>query len=237
MTITVEPDTGYELGTITVTDRDGQRVTVTANTNGTYSFVMPDGQVTVSVTFTESRLPFSDVDSDDWFYDAVKYVYDNGLMDGVDGGLFDPYGVTTRGQIATILWRLEGSPVVNYAMDYKDVEDSDWYAEAIRWASSEGIVGGYDNGNFGPKDAITREQMAAMLYRYAEYKGYDVSGRADLDEFPDGDDTSAWAEGTMGWAVAEGLISGGDGNVLQPQGSAIRAQAATILMRFCENIA
>ena len=173
----------------------------------------------------------------DWFYEAVEYAYDNGLMNGVDGGRFDPYGTTTRAQIATILWRLEGSPVVNYAMDYDDVESTDWYAEAIRWASSTGIVGGYDNGNFGPEDAITREQMAAMLYRYAEYKDYSVSDTASLNQFPDGDDTSAWAESSMSWAVAEGLISGGDGNVLQPQSSAIRAQAATILMRFCEGIA
>ena len=167
----------------------------------------------------------------------MRYVYVNGLMNGVDGGRFAPYGTTTRAQIATILWRLEGSPVVNYAMDYDDVADSDWYAEAIRWASSTGIVSGYDNGTFGPEDAITREQMAAMLYRYAEYKDYSVSDTGSLDQFPDGEDTSAWVEGAMSWAVAEGLISGGDGNVLQPQGNAIRAQAATILMRFCENIA
>ena len=151
---------------ITVTDRNGKRVTVIPSTGGTYLFTMPNGQVTVSATFTETVLPFSDVDSGDWFYDAVKYVYDNGLMNGADGGIFDPYGATTRGQIVTILWRLEGSPVINYAMDYDDVVDSDWYAEAIRWASSIGIVGGYDDGNFGPEDAITREQMAAMLYRY-----------------------------------------------------------------------
>ena len=129
-----------------------------------------------------------------------------------------------------------GSPVVNYAMDYDDVADSDWYAEAIRWASSTGIVGGYDDGSFGPKDAITREQMAAMLYRYAQYKGYDVSGTADLNELPDGEDTSVWATDSMSWAVAERIITGGDGNLLQPQGNAIRAQAATILMRFCMNI-
>ena len=241
VTITVTPDTGYELGTLTVTDRNGQRVTVTANTNGTYSFVMPDGQVTVSATFTETVLPFSDVDSSDWFYEAVKYVYDNGLMDGVDGGLFDPNGTTTRAQIVTILYRLAGEPDIsdeNLGYPYEDVRSDFWYTDAIYWARLTGIAGGYDNGNFGPDDAITREQMAAMLYRYAEYKGYDVSGSTSLDQFPDGEDTSAWAEGTMGWAVAEGLISGGDGNVLlMPGGSAIRAQAATILMRFCENIA
>ena len=157
------------------------------------------------------------MDEDDWFYEAVKYVYINGLMNGVDGGRFDPYGVTTRGQIVTILWRLEGSPMVNYAMDYDDVEDSDWYAEAIRWATSTGIVDGYDNGSFGPEDAITREQLAAMLYRYAEYKRCDVSGTADLNRFPDGDDTSAWAESSMSWAVAEGLISGGE-DVYKRQG-------------------
>ena len=200
VTITVTPDTGYQVGTVTVTDRNGDSVNVTANTNGTYSFVMPAGQVTVSATFTESRLSFSNVDSEDWFYEAIKYVYDNGLMNGVDGGKFDPNGTTTRARITV-------------------------------------IADGYDNGNFGPDDAITREQMAAMLYRYADYMGYDVSGTADLDQFPDGEDTSVWAEGTMSWAVAEGLISGGDENVLQPGGSAIRAQAATILVRFCENIA
>ena len=112
-----------------------------------------------------------------------------------------------------------------------------WYADAVYWARITGIADGYDNGSFGPNDSITREQMAAMLYRYAEYMGYDVTGGAGLDQFPDGDETSAWAEDSMSWAIAEGLIFGVDGNVLQPQGSAIRAQAATILMRFCENVA
>ncbi len=187
-----------------------------------------------------TELPFSDVDSDEWFYDAVKYVYDNGLMNGVDGGMFDPDGTTTRAQIVTILYRLAGSPDIsdeNLGYPYEDVDADSWYGDAVYWARTAGIAGGYDNGSFGPDDAITREQMAAMLYRYAEYKDYDVSGSASLDQFSDGDDASSWAESSVSWAVAEGLISGGDGNVLQPQGSAIRAQAATILMRFCENIA
>ena len=240
VTITATPSEGYELTGLTVTTVSGAAVAVQANPNGTYSFVMPGSQVTVSAAFGAERLPFSDVDGNNWFYDAVRYVYINGLMNGVDGGRFDPYGTTTRGQIVSILYRLAGEPDIsneNLGYPYEDVDAGSWYADAVYWARITGIADGYDNGSFGPNDSITREQMAAMLYRYAEYMGYDVTGGAGLDQFPDGDETSAWAEDSMSWAIAEGLIFGVDGNVLQPQGSAIRAQAATILMRFCENVA
>ena len=118
---------------------------------------------------------FTDVKADDWFADEVKYVYDNGLMQGVGNNKFDPNGMTTRAMIVTILWRLENEPAVNYAMNFEDVVANTWYTEAVRWAASEKIVEGYGNGKFGTDDAITREQMVTILYRYAQYKGYDVS--------------------------------------------------------------
>ena len=144
---------------------------------------------------------------------------------------FNPDGATSRAMLAAILWRLEGSPVVNYAMDFADVEEGQWYTEAIRWAASEGIVTGYGDGAFGTNDSITREQFAVMLYRYAGAQP--ASGT--LSTFRDGTAVSDWAAEAMGWAVEAGLITGtGDGSALTPQGQATRAQAAVLLMRFCQ---
>src|SRR5699024_840496 len=142
---------------------------------------------------------------------------------------------TTRAQIATLLWRLEGSPVVSYSMKFEDVDADSWYGEAVRWAASEGIVTGYGGNRFGPDDLITREQMAVMLYRYAQYKDYDVTAGADLSGYADADAVSSWALAGMQWANAEGLVTGTSGTTLTPGGSATRAQAAVMLMRFCEN--
>ena len=138
--------------------------------------------------------------------------------------------------IATILWRLEGSPVVDYQMTFDDVANGRWYTEAIRWAASEGIVGGYGDGSFGADNSITREQMAAMLYRYAQHKGYDVSIGEDTNilSYTDVSDLSEWAGSAMQWACGAGVITGA-GNALYPQSDATRAEAATMLMRFCEN--
>lgn len=181
-------------------------------------------------------LPFNDVPESYWAYDAIQYVYGEGLMAGTSGSTFSPEGTTTRGQIVTILWRLSGSPVVNYAMDYNDVAEGSYYAEAIRWATSEGIAGGYGGGVFGPDDPITREQLAVMLHRYAQHEGYYVSIGEDTNilSYADAFDVSEYAVSALQWACGAGIISGtGDGSTLTPQGEATRAQAATVLMRFC----
>ena len=182
-------------------------------------------------------LPFNDVPESYWAYDAIQYVYGEGLMAGTSGSTFSPEGTTTRGQIVTILWRLSGSPVVNYLMDFDDVDPAAYYAEAIRWATSEGIAGGYGGGVFGPDDPITREQLAVMLHRYAQHEGYDVSVGEDTNilSYTDAFDVSEYAVSALQWACGAGIIHGtGDGSTLTPQGVATRAQAAVILMRFCE---
>ena len=182
-------------------------------------------------------LPFNDVPEGYWAYDAIQYVYGEGLMAGTSGSTFSPEGATTRGQIVTILWRLSGSPVVNYLMDFDDVDPAAYYAEAIRWATSEGIAGGYGNGSFGPNDPITREQLAVMLYQYAWNMGYDLSIGEDTNilSYADAFDVSEYAVSALQWACGAGIISGtGDGSTLSPGGSATRSQVAMILMRFCQ---
>ncbi len=182
-------------------------------------------------------LPFTDVPEGYWAYDAIQYVYGEGLMAGTSGSTFSPEGTTTRGQIVTILWRLSGSPVVNYLMDFDDVDPAAYYAEAIRWATSEGIAGGYGGGVFGPDDPITREQLAVMLHRYAQHEGYDVSVGEDTNilSYADAFTVSEYAVSALQWACGAGIISGtGDGSTLTPQGVATRAQVSVMLMRFCE---
>ena len=182
-------------------------------------------------------LPFTDVPEGYWAYGAIQYVYGEGLMAGTSGSAFSPEGTTTRGQIVTILWRLSGSPVVNYLMDFDDVDPAAYYGEAIRWATSEGIAGGYGNGSFGPDDPITREQLAVMLHRYAQHEGCDVSIGEDTNilSYADAFDVSEYAVAALQWACGAGIISGtGDGSTLTPQGETTRAQVATVLMRFCE---
>lgn len=178
-----------------------------------------------------ANLPFTDVSADDWFIDVVRYVYEQGLMTGTSDTEFSPNLTTTRGMIVSILNRLEGGPTAE-AAGFTDVADGEWYAEAVNWAASEGIVAGYEDNTFRPNDPITREQLAAMLMNYAAWKGEDVSVRAELSSYNDAASVSSWAAETVQWAVAEGLISGMPGNLLEPQRSATRAQVAAILERF-----
>ena len=157
-------------------------------------------------------------------------------MNGVGDGKFDPSGATTRGMIVTILYRLEGEPVIRSGMPFSDVKESDWYAKAISWAESLGIVNGYGDGRFGPNDPITREQLATILYRYAQHKGEGFKGLWSFKlDFPDAGTVSGWATEALSWMVMNGVINGKDG-FLAPGGEASRAEAATMLMRFCEKI-
>lgn len=181
-------------------------------------------------------IPFTDVKEGDWFRGAVAYVYGAGLMNGTSGTTFAPQSTTTRAMIVTILYRYEGSPAAGVS-GFRDVPAGQYYTSAVAWAAASGVVNGYSAAQFGPNDPITREQMAAILYRYAQYKGMDVSGRAELSGYADAGRVSAYAREPMAWANQTGLITGVDARTLQPGGSATRAQVATILMRFCENIA
>ena len=179
-------------------------------------------------------IEFNDVPEKAWYAGAVEYVVSNGLMNGVGNGRFDPEGTMTRAMLVTVLWRYEGSPEEG-ANDFTDVPEGQWYTQAVAWAAENKIVGGVGHGRFDPEGEITREQMATILFRYAQFKGIDVSKRGDLSVFPDGSKVESWAKDAMQWAVAEGLINGSDGKLL-PQGNATRAQVATILMRFIKNI-
>ena len=232
VTLTPVPDRGYQVGAVAVTDRFGEAVAVTEQADGTYTFTMPNGQVTVTVTFAETPLPFTDVTEGDWFYDAVRYAYETGLMDGVGDSLFAPNSETTRAQLVTILYRLEGEPEVSGTSGFTDVEADIWYTDAVAWAAQNGIVNGVSDTEFAPGDDITREQLAAILYRYAACQGYDVSQRADLSGFGDASSISGYAQEALSWAHAQGLVLGFEDGSLRPQGTASRAQIAAVLMRF-----
>ena len=240
VTITVSPDEAYLLDELTVT-AGGKEVEVKDNGDGTYTFKMPSADAKIVVTFAEDpdwepepeepAMPFTDVNEGDWFYDVVLYAYDNGLMTGVSATEFAPNQTTTRGMIVSMLARLEG---VTSAEDagFADVAENDWYATAVNWAASVGVVNGYEDNTFRPNAPITREQMAAILYNYADYKGYDVSARANLSDYADAADVSSWAEDVLAWANAEGLINGMTATTIDPQGATTRAQTAAMFERF-----
>ena len=245
VTITVDPDKGYVVDAVVVTDKDGDKITVTKKSATKYTFTMPKSRVDVKVTFkveqTEpeqpSEMPFVDVVKDAWYYPAVEYVYNNELMNGTNGGLtFEPNVNLNRAMMAAVLYNMEGGPACDKNGLFSDVADGKWYTDAVNWAASNNIVSGMPDGTYAPDQALTREQMASILYRYAEYKGIDVSARADLSTFTDGTTVSPWAQEVVQWAVAEKLMSG-NGNELQPKGTASRAQVATVLMNYCENVA
>lgn len=240
VTITATPNDGYKVGSVTVRDASGNTMIVTSLDNNQYSFTMPNGKVTVDVTFVPIQEPwtnpFTDVSKSDWFYDGVAYVAQSGLMQGVGGGKFNPSGTTTRGMIVTILYRLENEPTVSQPA-FTDVAAGQYYTEAVAWAAANKIVDGYGNNTFGPNDVITREQMATILYRYADYKGYDVSGLADLSSYTDAETIHDWALTAIRWANKKGLITGRTTTTLVPQGTATRAEAAVILARFCQDVA
>ncbi len=243
VTITVTPDEAYKLDDLSVT-AGGKEVALTAGGDGTFSFTMPSADVKISATFaedpdwTEPEEPatdvsdiFLDIAANAWYKDAVQYAYDNGLMTGVSAHEFAPEATTTRAMIVSMLARLEGVESAESA-GFADVAANDWYATAVNWAAASGITSGTGDGNFSPNTAITREQLAAILMNYAQYKGQDVSARATLDTYNDATAISSWANDVMSWAVAEGLLTGVTNDQLQPQGNATRAQVAAILQRF-----
>ena len=237
VTLTVQPDKGYELDELTVTDKDGDELKLTRKSDTKYTFTMPRSAVTVEAVFVEERedTGYSDVSADAWYADAVQYVTDKGMMQG-NNGKFMPADKLNRGQMAQVLFNLEGKQPVNYAMSFGDVNGSEWFAEAVRWAASEKIVSGYDNGNFGPNDPITREQLAVILFRYAQYKGMDtVTLEENLTGFADADEISGYAVSALNWAVGAGVLKG-TGTGLAPKANATRSEVAQMLMNFDQNV-
>lgn len=234
VTITVTPGRNATVQHITVTDEDGERLKLTENRDGTYSFTMPSGTANVYVRFSGSGLPFADVPSGSWYYDDVAYVYDTGLMTGLTATTFGPNLSTTRGMIVTILWRMENEPAAKHGCPFADVRRGSYYEQAIAWASENGIVTGFDASTFAPDRAITREQLAAILFRFAAYRGMDaVTLRENLSSFQDQAAISAYAVSALNWAVGEGLMQG-TGDKLEPTGNATRAQVAAMLRRFIQ---
>jgi hypothetical protein len=239
VTVTVQPDEGYELETLTAKDENGKTVFITENEDGTLSFTMPDAAVTIEATFVSLEVewvnPYVDVTEANWYYDAVKYVTENKLMDGVGNKQFAGTTELTRGMIVTILYRQEGEPAAASA-GFKDVASGEWYYDAVNWAAQSRIVEGYGNGEFSPKKPITREELAIILYRYAAYKKYDTTANGDLSGFADAAQVSSWAKDALVWAVNKGVINGVGNNMLDPRGTATRAQVAQMLMNYLENV-
>ena len=219
-------DAGYTLGSITVETESGRSV---AMKDG--KFTMPNDSVVVTVTFEKKGEPFYDVRPGDWFYDAVIWAYENGIMDGMDIGWFQPDGTVSRAMAVTVLYRMEGQPAVSGSSGFTDVVSGSWYDDAVTWASKNGIVLGVTEDTYRPNDPVTREQLAAILFRYADYKGYDRSASADLTGYADYAEVSAYAVPALRWACGCGIIDGSAGK-LDPRSGATRAQLATMLMRF-----
>ena len=216
----VQKDGTREVVRTSVADPDTGRVCLTL-----------DGPAQVEIQ--ENAKSFNDVGSNAWFADAVAFVCSHELMQGTGTGTFAPNAVTTRAAIAMMLYNLEKNPAVG-GPAFTDTKAGAWYTDAITWASENKLVNGYGKGIFGPDDAITREQMAVILYNYAVYRGLNVQQQGSLGAFQDSASVSNWATTALRWAVSEGLVNGDDGGNLNPGGSATRAQVATVLMRFCD---
>ena len=233
VTVTASPSKGYVVDAVKVVDKDGKDVAVTEK-DGKYVFTMPASAVTVTGSFKAETpapvaLPFTDVKSGNWFYDAVKYAYVQGLMTGTSATTFAPNGTMNRAMIVTVLYRLEKSPAVTGASKFTDVPAGQWYSDAVAWAAANKIVNGYDETTFGPMNAVTREQMAAILFRYEQVKGLEnVTLEENLNRFPDQNKISAYAIPALQWAVGQKIINGNADGTLDPTGTATRAQVAQI---------
>ena len=234
VTVTVTPDKGYTLETLTVTDRNGSALNLTDRGNGKYTFTMPSGPVTVAATFMDDNTMlnfFVDVPAGAYYYDAVLWAAEGGIVTGTDAVHFSPDASCTRAQLVTFLWRAAGSPAVNYAMNFTDVDSGAYYAEAVRWAASEKVVEGTTAETFAPDAAVTRAQVVTMLYRFAKAQGMDTTqGGMAIREFDDFDAVPAYALEAMDWAVNAGVLKG-DNNRLLPQDNCTRAQIVTMLYR------
>ena len=259
ITLTITPDKGYVVDKIEIVDAEGDKIDAkkVEDEDNEYTFRVANCDVTVTVTFKEEgktttedkeetdeteetttpeTITFSDVKESDWFYKGVSYVVENGMMNGVGDNQFAPNAPLTREMLAVVLYNMEKQPESTGVNPFADVKADMWYTDAIVWANANGIVAGYDDSTFGLGDSITREQLAAILYRYAQLKGYDVTEKADLTGYTDSASISSYAVEAMQWANANGIVNGMTETTLAPQGTATRAQVATMLMNFCENV-
>lgn len=255
ITLTITPDKGYVVDKIEIVDDEGDKIDAKKvdDKDDKYTFRMANCDVTVTVTFKEegkttedtdkeedkddeetTELNFTDVKETDWFFKGVEYVVDKGIMSGVSENEFAPSGKLTRAMLVQMLYNMESRPACDAENAFMDVPVGQWYTDAVIWANDAKIVSGMGEGLFAPNMEITREQMVAMLYNYAKYKGYDVTASADLSAFADTASVSTWAQPAMQWAVAEGYISGMGDSQLAPQGTATRAEIASVIMRFME---
>ena len=229
VTFTFKPDTGYKVKDVKVNGKSVGAVT-------TYTVDKLTVSTRIEVTFTNGKLPFTDVRESDWFYDDVVFAYENGLFSGTSDTTFSPNTSMTRAMLVTVLYRLEGQPAVNGRSGFSDVQYNGYYEDAVTWAADNGIVNGTSTSTFSPNVNVTREQMAAILYRYAQYKKYNTAASSSLNSFSDHTSVSGYAEASLQWSVAEKLVNGSNGK-LMPTGNATRAQVAAILHRFVENVA
>lgn len=234
VTVTVTPDKGYALETLAITDKNGNALDLTDQGGGQYTFTMPSGPVTVAATFMDDNTMlnfFVDVPAGAYYYDAVLWAAEGGIVTGTDAVHFSPDASCTRTQLVAFLWRASGKPVVNYAMNFNDVDSGTYYAEAVRWAASEKVAEGTTAETFAPDAAVTRAQMVTMLYRFAKAQGMDTTqGGMAIREFDDFDAVPAYALEAMDWAVNAGVLKG-DNNRLLPQDNCTRAQIVTMLYR------
>ena len=256
VTIITVPDKGYEVHQVKVTDENGNVIEVTKNANGQYVFNQPDTQVTIKVTYKKAvtpeepqkpeepetpqddnwNNPFTDVPKGAWYNDAVRYVYENGLMVGLAPNNFGANVTTDRGQLVTMLWRMADEPQATNGADFSDVSNNAYYANAVAWAAENGITSGFEDGTFRPQTGLSREQMAALFMKYAEATGVDTSVRADISSYTDINPNS-WSYDALSWAKAVGLLSGVSDTTMAPQATATRAQIAAVLQRYCETVA
>ena len=243
VTITVTPDDGYEVDTVTVKDAKGNAIAVTKNADGTYSYTQPSSKVTVDATFkkagTQSAGRFIDVNPDDWFYDAVNAAARLGIVNGMTENTYEPQRELTRAMFAAMLHRCyDGSEPSQYKYTFKDVPDDMWYTEDIRWAAEKGIINGYDENTFAPDDTITREQAVAMMYRYTNFKGIDTT-KADnsvIAAYSDYEEISDYARDAFAWARTAGVINGRSDSILAPRDNITRAEIAQILVNYMRNV-
>ena len=239
VTITAAPDLGFALESLTVLDSRGNEIALTDKGGGKYTFTMPASRVTVEASFAPAPLPFEDVAPGAWYESAVRYAYFHNIMEGMRETEFAPATALTRAMAVQILYNLEGQPDLsseNLGYPYEDVNAQAWYGNAVYWARITGVATGYGDGTFQPGDSITRQEFAQMLYNYAKYKGYDLTAAGDLSQFPDSESVADWAEAAMRWANGNELINGHDDGTIDAAGIGTRAQAASILMQFDQNV-
>lgn len=240
--ITAVSNQGYKLDMIKIIDAEGKLVQIKNVRGQRYMFTMPASQADVQVVFqpqteysgTFYSLPFTDVKIGDWYYEAIRYVFTQAFMSGESQTLFNPNGNLNRAMLAVILYRMEEEPQLYLSSSFNDVSANKWYSNAAVWGKASGIINGYEDGSFAPLQNVTREEIATILYRFAQFKGQDISLKGNLSIFSDSNTVSDWAIEAMQWAVGSGIIAG-DNGALKPSGNATRAEVAVMIMRFIEN--